>query len=82
MKCDAPLQDGITCQREEGHDGPHMFEGELPPSIAQMVGAIMNDAERATERANRAYRRYRVLGFFQIGTCLIWLGVAISAVLR
>lgn len=82
MKCDAPLQDGITCQREEGHDGPHMFEGELPPSIARMVGQLMEDAERATARANRAYRRYRVLSVVQIATCLIWLGVAISAVFR
>ncbi|QHB37202.1 hypothetical protein QDA03_gp39 [Microbacterium phage Terij] len=53
-QCGVELEPGLTCGRDAGHDGPHVVEGEIPPSIGMMVGSLMEQAEQEAARARAA----------------------------
>lgn len=52
--CGEELEPGLTCGLDSGHPGPHMVEGEIPPSIGMMVGSLMEQAEQEAKRAHAA----------------------------
>jgi hypothetical protein len=72
--CEHELGYGWRCQRPAGHDGEHMTEGEVPPLVAQILGDLMERAEVAERKANRARRWYN------IGLC-VWLAAVVANVI-
>ncbi|QDH93125.1 hypothetical protein QDA02_gp40 [Microbacterium phage Margaery] len=53
-QCTEQMDEGLQCSLDAGHDGPHIVEGEIPPSIGRMVGSLMEQAEEEARRARAA----------------------------
>lgn len=53
-QCEEQMDEGLRCSLDAGHPGPHIVEGEIPPSIGRMVSALAEQTEQEGKQLHAA----------------------------
>lgn len=73
MTCDAQMPGGGSCQREEGHDGPHSITVPIPADVGAIIEGTISAYEQATvhaERTRRSALRARTMYYLGFAACM------------